>query len=113
MIMRFWSEREEEGPETVYQPHFAPSLTLGETEKLLHEGVTTEDEEKIRAFLDELAIREEELKVCERRIRLGRDFDAIMDYFSALSSVRQLEAQGRNRLIADVHLSQKYLLEVR
>ena len=52
--------------------------------------------------LAELNALERDVKECERRIRFSRSFDAIMDYFEAMATVRKFEADLRDKLIADL-----------
>ncbi len=55
-----------------------------------------------------VAVRE-----CERRIRFGRDFDSIMDYFASVGALRRREAELRDLLISDLYLAEKLKDEAR
>lgn len=43
---------------------------------------------------------EQQLKFAERRIRLGRDYDAILVFLETLASLRRFEATWRDELLA-------------
>lgn len=68
--------------------------------------------EKVAEAVAELRELETDVKECERRIRFGRDFDSIMDYFASMGALRRREAELRDSLIMDLALVEKTMQEV-
>lgn len=68
--------------------------------------------EKVAEAVAELRDLETDVKECERRIRFGRDFDSIMDYFASMGALRRREAELRDSLIMDLALVEKTMQEV-
>ncbi len=73
--------------------------------------VTASD--KVAEAVTELKELETDVKECERRIRFGRDFDSIMDYFASMGALRRREAELRDALIMDLALVEKGMKDVR
>ena len=108
MVMDWWNRsRVIEVKAKDFQPVYVGISSVESTAAQVERRGGTQQPEKIKEALEEMALLETDLKETERRLRFARNFDAIMDYFAAVADVRRYEAQLRDRLIVDLQFTQQ------
>lgn len=108
MVWEYWMrERAEAGVQS--KEAFVPVYTQiqGQPDRVVEEKVT--DDDRVASWLKTLAEMEAQVKDAEHRLRLKRDYEALMDFFAGNARLRTFEQDGRSRILVDLQLTRKHL----